>query len=89
MTGGDWIPVPVPEYQDYYELNLDLESVRSVDRVVDCGHPTGYTRTLRGVELVQSVGRQGFRQVTLSRNGRRKAFRVAALLAQARESVQS
>ena len=76
-TGGDWIPVPVPEYRDCYELNLDTAEVRSLDRVIVTRD--GVRRQLRGRILVQTLNNRDAFVVTLSRSGKRRVFSVETL----------
>lgn len=74
--------VPISDDWPGYEIDLCDGTVRSVDRVIV--ETTGKQRHLRGVTLAQVRGRQEQPQVTLSRGGYRRSYRVADLLDQAR-----
>lgn len=75
MSAEDWRPVP-----DWpgYEVDLNNGAVRSLDRVIT-ERPTGRRRRLKGRDLVIVDDVRGHPQVTLSRPGRRKVYRIERL----------
>lgn len=67
----------IPKYEGYYQCSTDGE-VRGVDRLVK--HPTGMC-IKKGKVLKQNTGSNGYKMVSLLKEGRQMSFTVHSLMA--------
>lgn len=75
-----WLPVPLPEFTDYYEVS-DCGSVRSLDRVVHTTNQYGpCTKRLKGIPLRPGLNSGGYPTVVLHVDGNSKTVGVHVLV---------
>lgn len=78
ITAERW--TPVSDYEGYYEVS-DQGRMRGIDRVViRCD---GQRKTVQGQPLTLVLGSQGYFQVTLNRDGRKRTVRVHRVVLEA------
>lgn len=65
----------IPDYEGLYQAS-NLGNIRSVDRVEVCGN---MNRSRKGRVLKQKTKKNGYKEVTLSRDGNSKSFTVHRL----------
>lgn len=73
--GEEW--KDIPDYEGYYQAS-NLGNVRSLDREV--AGKAGSVRILKGKVLKPAMDRDGYLQIMLSKEGKRKWFKVHRLV---------
>jgi hypothetical protein len=70
--------VPIPNYEQYYEIN-NLGTIRSIPRRILT--KSGYYKPEKERKLTQRISNKGYLSVTLSKHGQSKTHHVHRLLA--------
>ena len=76
MNGEIW--KDVPNYEGYYQAS-NIGRVRSLDRIVT--YSNGYDRFYKGRVIKGNVNKEGYRQVSLSFNGKSRSFMFSQIIA--------
>ena len=78
MNNMEW--KEIPGYEGQYEVS-DTGLVRSMDRIIK--HSSGSLMNISGLTLSANVGNNGYLNLNLCKNGKRKNFNVHLLVAMA------